>query len=214
MEKEVQPEVEEVLERREFLRHGGRAAAAVALCGAAGLAVREASSDDQVWQIDPDLCVKCGLCATNCVLELSAVKCVHTHAMCGYCTLCFGFFLPDADVLGSAAENQVCPTNAFKRRFVEEPYFEYTIDEPLCVGCAKCVEGCNTFGNGSLHLQIRHDRCLNCNECAIATGCPADAFVRLPASKPYLFRGRPSAGEEEEQVWIAPTPGCKGGDHG
>ena len=46
---------------------------------------------------------------------------------------------------------------------------EYIIDEELCIGCAKCVKGCAAFGNGSLHLQVRHDRCLNCNECTIAT---------------------------------------------
>ena len=75
------------------------------------------------------------------------------------------------------AENQLCPTAAIKRTYVEDPYYQYTIDEQLCIGCAKCVEGCNRFGNGSLFLQIRHDRCLNCNECAI---CPHLPRRRLP----------------------------------
>jgi electron transport complex protein RnfB len=77
------------------------------------------------------------------------------------------------------------------RRFVEDPYFEYHIDEPLCIGCAKCVKGCNAFGNGSLQLQVRHDRCLNCNECAIAAVCPADAFRRVSADAPYVLKSQP-----------------------
>jgi electron transport complex protein RnfB len=88
--------------------------------------------------------------------------------------------------LTTAAENQLCPTNAIKRRFIEDPFFEYTIDEPLCIGCGKCVKGCGAFGNGSLQLQVRHDRCVNCNQCSIASKCPADAFSRVPATKPYL----------------------------
>jgi len=41
--------------------------------------------------------------------------------------------------------------------------------------------------NGSLYLQVRHDVCVNCNECAIAVACPAQAFVRVPASSPNLL---------------------------
>ncbi len=107
------------------------------------------------------------------MLDESAVKCVHSFAMCGYCDLCTGYFRPDADRARiPAAENQLCPTGAIQRAFVEDPYFEYTIDERLCIGCGKCVKGCNAFGNGSLYLQVRHDRCQNCNECAIAVGLP------------------------------------------
>ncbi len=86
------------------------------------------------------------------------------------------------------AENLRCPTDALRRSFVEDPYYEYVIDEARCIGCAKCVNGCTTFGNGSLHLQIRHDRCKNCNECYIARVCPVDAFVRVPADNPYLIK--------------------------
>jgi len=56
------------------------------------------------------------------------------------------------------------------------------------MGCGKCVKGCKTFGNGSLFLQVRHDRCLNCNECSIAAACPSGAFKRVPADKPYLLK--------------------------
>lgn len=141
-----------------------------------------------VWQLDPAKCIQCGKCATNCVLQQSAVKCVHRYEMCGYCKLCFGFFLPGAASLTSAAENQVCPTAAIRRKFIEDPYFEYSIDEPLCIGCGRCVKGCGAFGNGSLVLQVRHDRCVNCNDCMIARNCPAGAFRRVPADDPYLFK--------------------------
>lgn len=144
---------------------------------------------DVVWQIDPDRCTQCGQCATQCVLSLSAVKCLHTHAMCGYCRLCFGYFQAGAPELTAAAENQLCPTGAIRRKFVEEPYYEYTIDHDLCIGCGKCVKGCNTFGNGSLYLQVDHSVCLNCNDCAIARTCPSDAFVRVPAKQAYLPKG-------------------------
>jgi electron transport complex protein RnfB len=196
-----------LMERREFLRKGAGGVAGLAVAGTTYLAGSRAVGQEYVWQIDPDVCIRCGACASNCVLELSAVKCVHTYTMCGYCTLCFGYFLPDADVLGTAAENQVCPTGALRRKSIEEPYYEYSIDEPLCVGCAKCVEGCNVFGNGSLHLQVRHDRCLNCNECSIARDCPVDAFRRIPAETPYLFKGQPVAEQVEAEVrWVFPDP--------
>ncbi|MEI6167325.1 MAG: ferredoxin [bacterium] len=161
-----------------------------------------------VWQLDPAKCIQCGQCATHCVLPLSAVKCVHRFEMCGYCKLCFGFFLPGAASLTSAAENQVCPTAAIKRTFIEEPYFEYTIDEPQCIGCGRCVKGCGAFGNGSLVLQVRHDRCLNCNDCAIARDCPAGAFSRVPANQPYLFKpkgptpSRESTGSNHSGTWV------------
>lgn len=201
------------LERREFIRFCGRSTFLGALALITGsLAFRNRISRDcsgqckgcpdnlscdkkdsvtgkeYLWQIDPRKCTQCGRCATHCVLSESAVKCAHSYSMCGYCKLCFGYFQPGANALTEAAENQVCPTGAIKRKFVEDPYFEYSIDESLCIGCAKCVAGCNTFGNGSLHMQVIQDRCLNCNDCAIARACPGDAFVRTPVDKPYMFK--------------------------
>lgn len=177
--------------RREFLAEGIRAAGLVTASGVLGsLAVREGNGDT-VWQIDPDKCVQCGQCETHCVLNLSAVKCVHAYAVCGYCRLCGGFFEPKAAELNTGAENQLCPTGAIHRTFLEDPYYQYSIEEQLCIGCGTCVKGCGSFGNGSLFLQVRHDRCLNCNECSIARACPARAFVQLPADRPYLVRGRP-----------------------
>lgn len=142
----------------------------------------------QVWQIDPYKCVACGNCATYCVLEDSAVKCVQVYPICGYCKICFGFFEPEPYDINEGAENQLCPTGAIERKFIEDPYYEYNIDESLCIGCGKCVKGCNTFGNGSFFLQVRHDRCLNCNECSIAAACPSGAYVRVPADRPYLLK--------------------------
>ena len=144
---------------------------------------------DTVWQINPAKCTQCGNCATFCVLEESAVKCVHAYAMCGYCDLCTGYLDPLAKDINTGAENELCPTGAIKRSFVQDPYYEYSIDEELCNGCAKCVKGCTAFGNGSLFIQVRHDRCVNCNECAIAAACPSDAFVRVDANNPYLLKG-------------------------
>ena len=146
-------------------------------------------SRQMVWQLDPAKCIQCGRCATECVITPSAVKCVHVYAMCGYCDLCGGYFKPGTKTLNTGAENQLCPTNAIKRRFIEDPFFEYTIDEPLCIGCGKCVKGCSAFGNGSLQLQVRHDRCVNCNDCAIARNCPAGAYSKVPASTPSLLKG-------------------------
>ena len=174
--------------RRSFLRNGTRIAAMTGLGALAGVLAERSQAKGYVWQINPAKCLRCGNCATHCVLEQSAVKCVHAYALCGYCNLCTGYFQPEPNALTTAAENQLCPTAAIKRTFVEDPYYEYTIDEKLCIGCAKCVEGCNRFGNGSLFLQIRHDRCVNCNECSIARVCPGDAFVRVPVSRPYLLK--------------------------
>jgi len=181
------------LSRRALLRSGLRGAGLLGIGAASGfLAGREATADT-VWQINPDLCIQCGRCATECVLEVSAVKCTHSFGVCGYCKLCTGYFEPEPANLDEGAENQLCPTGALKREYIEDPYYEYSIIRELCVGCGKCVKGCNMFGNGSLYLQVGHDRCLNCNRCAIATACPAQAFIRVPADQPYLLRGKGKA---------------------
>ena len=174
--------------RRQFLRGGARLIGVAGAGGLVGALAGRSQVETTVWQIDPAKCVRCGNCATKCVLEQSAVKCVHAFAICGYCQLCTGYFEPEPNELTTAAENQQCPTAAIKRSFIEDPYYEYAIDENLCIGCAKCVEGCTRFGNGSLYLQVRHDRCLNCNECAIARSCPSDAFRRVPVSQPYILK--------------------------
>jgi electron transport complex protein RnfB len=172
------------ISRRDFLR----GVAALGFGAAAGAGAVRAAADDTVWQIDPHTCIQCGKCAVNCVLSESAVKAVHVHRLCGHCDLCTAFFEPEPIDLTTGAENQLCPTGAIVRRFIEEPYFSYGIDERLCVGCGKCVKGCNMFGNGSMFLQIRHDRCVNCNACSIADACPSQAIRRVPATTPYLLK--------------------------
>lgn len=186
------------LTRRQFLVNGARASVLAGLGGVSALVVTRASAGHLVWQLDPGKCIQCGRCATDCVLTPSAVKCVHVYAMCGYCDLCGGYFKPDTKTLNTGAENQLCPTSAIRRKYIEDPFFEYSIEEPLCIGCGKCVKGCGSFGNGSLQLQVRHNICVNCNECSIARNCPSDAFSRVPAGSPYLLNRDP--GGDHAQV--------------
>ncbi len=176
--------------RRKFLRLGAGAAAGIGLAGFTGLLSRRAGPAGTVWQIDPDVCVQCGTCSTQCVLSPSAVKAVHAYDVCGYCDLCSGYLLPGARSRDTRAESRQCPTGAIRRRYIEDPYYEYIIDESLCTGCGKCVKGCSAFGNGSLFLQVRHDRCLHCNECSAARNCPSRAIQRVSARHPYLLKGK------------------------
>ncbi|NUM36146.1 MAG: ferredoxin [Candidatus Brocadiae bacterium] len=178
------------MNKREFLKNGLRLLAGVALCGGFALLAKKSQSKDFVWQLDPYKCVQCGRCATHCVLSVSAVKCIHAYNVCGYCKLCGGYYQPYSTILDTAAENQLCPTKAIRRTFIEDPYYEYSIDESVCIGCGKCVKGCGAFGNGSLFLQVRHNLCLGCNECSIAQACPAKAFQKVPSSHPYLLKGK------------------------
>lgn len=176
--------------RRDFLRMCGSVVAGGALLAVAGGLIPRTGRKEAAayWQIDPARCTQCGRCETHCVLPVSAVKCLHASRVCGYCDLCGGYYRSNVKELNTAAENLMCPTGAITRRFVEEPYFEYTIDESLCNGCGKCVKGCTSFGNGSLYLQIKRDLCKDCNECRIARVCPAGAITRMPAEKAYLLK--------------------------
>jgi len=178
------------LSRRKFLHTFGSAVAGgtiLALTG--GLATKLSGKDMLYWQIDPDKCIECGRCETDCVLSVSAVKCMHAKMVCGFCDLCGGYYRSNVKDLNTAAENLMCPTGAIYRKFIEDPYFEYTIDESLCTGCAKCVKGCNSFGNGSLYLQIKRELCVNCNECQIAKVCPSDAISLVGFDTPYNLKG-------------------------
>ena len=180
---------EKKISRREFFNSGTRVCIGIGI-GAVGVALASRTvSGKTVWQIDTTKCVQCGKCATSCVLEQSAVKCMHVYEMCGYCDLCGGYLRPEAKDLNTSAESQLCPTSAIMRKYVEEPFFEYHINEELCIGCGKCVKGCGAFGNGSLQLQVQHKVCVNCNQCSIARVCPSEAFRRVPASSPYLLKG-------------------------
>jgi len=178
--------------RRRFLVDSARVVGVAALSGAVGyLAGKQGRAGENCWQIDPDKCIGCGNCATLCVLDESAVKCVQCFDMCGYCDICTGYFDTNYQDITTAAENQLCPTNALVRTFIEERagqrFYEYTIDLPLCIGCGLCVKGCALM-NGSLYLQVMHDRCVDCNECAIAVECPSRAFDRIPLKTPYRLK--------------------------
>lgn len=179
--------------RREFVRKAGKIAITLPLAYLTVSIFRKTEARAMVWQIDPHKCTQCGQCETHCVLKLSASKCMHSFEMCGYCDLCSGYLRQGVKDLDTGAEVQLCPTGAIQRRFIEEPYFEYVIDEELCIGCAKCVKGCADFGNGSLHMQIKHELCVDCNQCKIASSCPSQAVIRVPANQPYI----PKAGYKE-----------------
>ncbi len=183
--------------RRDFIKGSIRTVLSLFLGGTVGFAASKLRARNTVWQLDPLKCVQCDRCATDCVLDLSAVKCVHAHDMCGHCNLCGGYHRPGAKTQDTAAEHQLCPTGAIERKFIEEPYYSYIIIEEKCIGCALCVKGCNSFGNSSLYLQVRHDRCLNCNECTIAKACPSDAFKRIPSDRAYMLKGK------QARSWIA-----------
>ena len=181
-------EKKESVTRRGFIRKTARTISFFILGGLAGKVLANSKKEEWVWQIDPTKCIQCGNCATHCVLTPSASKCVHEYSMCGYCRICSGFNPPDASAFDEGAENQICPTGAITRKYVEEPYYEYTIDRELCIGCARCVKGCAAYGNGSLYMQIQRDLCVNCNECAIAVACEGKAISRIPAQQQYLSK--------------------------
>ena len=187
-------DTERQTDRRGFLGDGLRITGAIVCAGTGGfLAGRRGREEPLVWQLDPDKCVACSHCATHCVLDLSAVKCVNCFDLCGYCDVCTGYFEVNYSALDTGAENQLCPTGAIVRRFVEDKsgqkFYEYTIDRPACIGCGKCVKGCALM-NGSLYLQVEHDRCLNCNECSIAIACPTQAFSRIGATQVEILKRR------------------------
>lgn len=172
--------------RRNFVKTAGKLLVAVPVLALPVILSKKTDVKGYVWQIDPYKCTSCEQCRSACIMTPSAVKCTNAFPMCGYCDFCPGFLRQGAKTFNTAAENQLCPTGAIVRKFVEEPYFEYTIDEKLCDGCSKCVKGCRDFGNGSLYLQVMHNLCVNCNQCRIARICPSDAVIRVPAEEPYI----------------------------
>ncbi|MDR0815263.1 MAG: ferredoxin [Bacteroidales bacterium] len=178
------------ISRKKFLKICGSVAAGAAIVSVSGVAAKRMLQKEGncLWQIDPAKCTFCGRCATDCVLTVSAVKCIHANKVCGYCDLCGGYYRTNVKDLNTAAENLMCPTGAIFRKYVEDPYFEYTIDESLCNGCGKCAKGCNSFGNGSLYLQVKQEMCKNCNECKISKVCPSNAIQRVPVEKSYMLK--------------------------
>jgi electron transport complex protein RnfB len=172
--------------RRDFMTSVARGAGLVALGGLSGVLWSRSSKGDVVWQIDPAKCIQCGNCETDCVLDPSAVRVVNVMPICGYCDRCFGYYRPDAVRFDDTAENQLCPVAAIKRRYVEDPYYEYTIDVERCIACGLCVKECKAQGNASFQLQVQQDLCVHCNQCSIADACEGNAFVRTALADPYL----------------------------
>ena len=192
--------------RRDAIQKVVRGTVLIGLGSTAGFLIRKADGQ-VVWQVDASRCVNsrlgeagaevCTLCTTECVVSQSAVRAVNNFRECGRCYICPAYYniKSAVDEHGLPSE-KLCPRDAILRTPIglvdpEDPannFYEYVIDEKLCVGCALCVKGCSAFGNGSLFLQVRHDRCVNCNQCAIATACPPEAFVRVPADEPYLLK--------------------------
>lgn len=179
------------MSRLEFIQLMGTTVAGGVILFASGGLIQKAIGKEATyhWQIDPNKCTQCGRCETHCVLSISAVKCFHAYKVCGYCDLCGGYYRSNVKELNTAAENLMCPTGAIERKFIEDPYFEYSINEDLCNGCGKCVKGCNSFGNGSLYLQIKRELCKDCNECKISKVCPSDAIALVPLEMAYKLKG-------------------------
>jgi hypothetical protein len=185
--------------RREFLQRTGQTACAVAIGGTAFALGRRACTGD-AWSIVPNKCVNirlgvtgadevCNVCATDCVLPLSAVRAVNDHATCGRCCICPAYY----DVRSPTGPDglptkKLCPRDAIQRTVIGEVdvydplnnFYEYTIDESKCNGCGLCVMECkDPAGLGSIRLEVRYDLCLRCNQCSIAQHCPDEAYRRV-----------------------------------
>jgi electron transport complex protein RnfB len=187
--------------RREVLGHAARGAALVGLVGTAGILSLK-SLKTHAWTIDPSKCINsklgevgvdvCELCATDCVLTLSAVRAVNEFSECGRCYICPSYFkITSAVGPDGLPSEKVCPRDAIKREAIgwidpDDPannFYEYTIDEIKCNGCGRCVLECKEpAGLGSIRLEVRHNVCLDCNRCTIATACPEEAYERRAPS--------------------------------
>jgi electron transport complex protein RnfB len=187
--------------RREVLGHAARGAALVGLGGTAYVLALKANKT-YAWVIDPDKCIDsrlgavgvevCELCATECVLTLSAVRAVNYFKECGRCYICPAYFkITSAVGPDGLPSEKVCPRDAIHREAIgwidpDDPannFYEYTIDEEKCNGCGRCVLECKEpAGLSSIRLEVRHNVCLDCNRCTIAAACPEDAYERRPPS--------------------------------
>ncbi|MCA9261312.1 MAG: 4Fe-4S binding protein, partial [Planctomycetales bacterium] len=186
-------------DRRQFLQRAGRTAGAAALIGVGGALGRRACIQD-AWAIDPNQCINirlgvtgsdrvCDVCATSCVLPLSAVRAVNDHGQCGRCCICPAYFDVRSPVgPDGLPSKKLCPRDAIERRVIGDvdPYdplnnfYEYVVDDEKCNGCGLCVMECkDPAGLGSIRLEVRYDLCLRCNRCTIASDCPEEAYVRV-----------------------------------
>jgi len=183
--------------RREFLGNFVRGATLVGLCGS-GVFLAKKTADVYAWQLDPTKCVNsrlgatgvdvCELCASECVVNLSAVRAVNEYSKCGRCYICPAYF----DITSAVDEEglpsqKLCPRDAIERKAIgwvdpADPannFYEYIIDEVKCNGCGRCVMGCKEpAGLGSIKLEVRYQLCVDCNRCAIAIACPDEAYYQ------------------------------------
>lgn len=188
--------------RRDFLQLIGRGLGVATLGTIAGRVLLGGREDAEFtqpphrygWQIDPDKCTSCGLCATACVRKPSAVKAVNDQKKCSNCVVCYGH-IHDRSIASDRIDqdgHRVCPYDAVRRAQlcggIDGAYL-YTIGSGLCNGCAKCVRECNLHGSKSMFLIIRPDLCLRCNDCAIARVCQSSAVERVPLFPVDDFRG-------------------------
>ncbi len=188
--------------RREYLRRAGHALGVLALGGATARILSTPSEEGDfiaqgrrfAWQINAEKCQQCGLCATSCVRNISAVKAINDPKKCSNCVVCHGHITNihiDSEKIKSEGD-RVCPHNAVVRKNFSggaDGLFLYSHDPALCVGCAQCVKHCTELGSRSMFLIIRPDLCLGCNECSIAVACPHDAIERIPREPVDDYRG-------------------------
>jgi electron transport complex protein RnfB len=190
------------INRRDLLAKTTRGAVLAAMGGTALLLVKRANGEI-VWQVSASRCVNsrlgetgveaCSLCTTECVVSLSAVRAVNQHSKCGRCNICPAYF----DITSAVNERglpsqKLCPRDAITRKPIgkvdpEDPannFYDYVIDENKCDGCGKCVMKCKEpLGLGSITLNIRYDKCVDCNRCAISLACPKEAISQVPKTQ-------------------------------
>ena len=192
--------------RREAVSRAIKGTVLAGLGGSAFFLVQKANGQI-VWQVDGARCVNsrvgevgvsaCNLCTTSCVVTLSAVRAVNDFSKCGRCNICPAYFnIKSAVGPDGLPSEKHCPRDAIKRKPIgavdpSDPannFYEYVIDEQKCDGCGKCVMDCKEpMGLGSIKLKVRHDLCVNCNNCAISVACPKDAVVRLKVDEALRF---------------------------
>ena len=189
-----------------------RGAAVAGMGVTAGYLVQKAEGQI-VWQIDPGKCINsklgeggkaCDLCLKQCVVTQSAVRAVNEFSKCGRCYLCPAYFSVTSAVNRDGLPSEkLCPRDAIVRKPIGEAdpkdpannFYEYVIDETKCDGCGKCAMACKEpAGLGSIQLRVRHDLCIDCNNCSISIACPKDAVKQLTVTK-AVFERRAAAAE-------------------